>query len=81
MLDNASTKTYVNTDVVVELGLQDHPQRVNVSVVNGQVETFEATFIDCLIEILDDKSYKITLFTSKGNMSTIDWISYTYSRE
>ena len=76
MLDDASTKTYVNADFATELGLQSHPQRVNVSVVD-EVETFKAIPIDCLVASLDDKSYKITVFTSKRNMSTID----TYARE
>ena len=37
LLDDTSTKTYVNADVAAELGLQGHPQRVNVSVLNGAV--------------------------------------------
>ena len=53
LLDDASTKTYVNADVAAELGLQGHPQRVNVSVLNGAVETFETTPIDCFVESLD----------------------------
>ena len=43
LLDDASTKTYINVDVAAELGLQGHPQKVNVSVPNGQIETFETT--------------------------------------
>ena len=41
LLDDASTKTYINADVATELGLQGHPQRVTVSVLNGKVETFK----------------------------------------
>lgn len=76
LLDDASTKTYVNADVAAELGLQGHPQRVNVSVLNGQVETFETTPIECVLESLDGKSYRITAFTTNrvtGNMNVIDW--------
>ena len=32
LLDDASTKTYINSDVAAELGLQGQLQRVNVSV-------------------------------------------------
>ena len=53
LLDDASTKTYINADVAAELGLQGHPQKVNVSVLNGQVETFETTPIECALESLD----------------------------
>ena len=40
LLDDASTKTYINTDVAAELGLQGSFQKTNVNVLNGQVETF-----------------------------------------
>ena len=30
LLDDASTETYINTDVTVELGLQGHPQKVKL---------------------------------------------------
>ena len=79
LLDDVSTKTYINADVAAELGLQGHPQRVTVSVLNGQVETFETSPIECVLESLDGKSsYKITAFTTKqvtGNMDVVDWNS------
>ena len=43
LLDDASTKTYINSDVAAELGLQGYLQQVNVSVLNGHVETFETS--------------------------------------
>ena len=71
--------TYINADVAAELGLQGYPQRVTVSVLNGQVETFETSPIECVLESLDGKSsYKITAFTTKrvtGNMDVVDWNS------
>ena len=79
LLDDASTKTYINVDVAAELG---HPQKVNVSLLNGQVETFETTPIECALEILDGKSYRISAYTANritGNMNVIDW--NTCSRE
>ena len=30
LLDDASTETYINADVAVELGLQGHPQKVKL---------------------------------------------------
>ena len=41
LLDEVSTKTYLNADIAAELGLQGHPQSVTVNVLNGQTETFE----------------------------------------
>ena len=52
-LDDTSTKTYINTDVA---RLQGQSQRVTVSVLNGQVETFEISPIECAIQSLHGKS-------------------------
>ena len=49
LLDDASTKTYLNTDVASELGLKGKLQRINVNVLNGQVETFETSPVELLI--------------------------------
>ena len=53
--------TYINADAAAELGLQGQPQKVTVSVLNGQVETFETSPIECAKQSLDGKSsYHIT---------------------
>ena len=41
LLDDASTKSYVNADVAAELGMQGTMKKVTANVLNGQVETFE----------------------------------------
>ncbi|CAG2211556.1 unnamed protein product [Mytilus edulis] len=41
LLDDASTKTYINADVAAELGLQGQVQKVTVNVLNDNIETFE----------------------------------------
>ena len=41
LLDNASTKSCINADVVAELGIQGRTEKMTVNVLNGQVETFE----------------------------------------
>ena len=38
LLDDASTKTYINSDVAAELGLQGKTERVTVNVLNGQIK-------------------------------------------
>ena len=77
LLDDASTKTYINVDVAAELGLQRCLQKVNVSVLNSKVETFETSPVECVIESLDGKACsKVTAFTANrvtGNMRVIDW--------
>ena len=81
LLDEASTKTYLNADVAAELGLQGHPQNVTVNVLNGQTETFETTPVEVDLESLDGNvKTTINAFTAErvtGNMKVIDWGKYT----
>ena len=37
LLDDGSTKTYLNADVAAKLGLEGQAQKVNINVLNGQV--------------------------------------------
>ncbi|CAB4042746.1 Nucleotide-binding oligomerization domain-containing 2, partial [Paramuricea clavata] len=55
LLDDASTKTYINADVAAELGLHGNPQRTNVNVLNGQIETFLTMPVEFKLESLDGK--------------------------
>ena len=41
LLDDASTKSYVNADVAAELGLHGKTEKMTVNVLNGQIETFQ----------------------------------------
>ena len=77
LLDDASTRTYLNADVAAELGLQGHCQRVTVNVLNGRAETFETAPVELEVESLDGKiSKKINAFTTDrvtGSLRIIDW--------
>ena len=79
LLDDASTKTYINSDVAAELGLQGQLQKVNVSVLNGHVEAFETSPVECTIESLDGRAaVTITALTADrvtGELKAIDWKS------
>ena len=77
LLDDASTKSFFNSDVAAELDLQGHLRRVNASVPNGQIETFQTIPVVCDIESLDEKS-RLTFiaFTAEkvtSDMKAIDW--------
>jgi len=79
LLDDVSTKTYINSDVAAELRLQGQLQRVNVSVLNGHVEAFETSPIECMIESLDGKTtVSVTALTANrvtGGLKVFDWKS------
>ena len=59
LLDDASTKSYINADVATELGLQGRTEKITVNVLNGQVEAFET------------KPVNVELRSITGNVSTM----------
>ena len=58
--DDASTKNTLMQMFAAELGLQGHPQKVKLNILNGQVETFETTPVECILE-----SFKISALTTE----------------
>ena len=76
LLDDASTKTYVSTDVAAELGLQGRTERVKVNVLNGQIETFETKPINVTLQsVAGNVSMKINAYTVNkvtANMPVVD---------
>ena len=77
LLDEASTKTYINADVAAELGLQERSQKVTVNGLNGKTETFETNPVKVELESLDASvKTAINAFTAEqvaGNMKAINW--------
>ncbi|XP_078364043.1 uncharacterized protein LOC144648318 [Oculina patagonica] len=77
LLDEASTKTYLNADVAAQLELQGEPQKVTVNVLNGQTETFETTPVEFELESMNGNvTTKMSAFTAEGvtgSMKVIDW--------
>ena len=77
LLDEASTKTYLNVDIAAELELQGEPQKVTVNVLNGQTETFETTPVEFELESMNGKvATKMIAFMAErvtGSMKVIDW--------
>ena len=77
LLDEVSTKTYINANVASELGLQGISRKVTVNVLNGQTDTFETMPVDVELESLDGSESKtVSAFTTErvtGNLEAIDW--------
>ena len=75
LLDEASTKTYINTDVASDLGLQGISRKVTVNVLNRQTETFKTMPVDVELERLDGSVSKtVSAFTTErvtGNLEAI----------
>ena len=80
LLDDASTKTYVNADVAAEIGLKGKTEKVTVNVLNGQIDTFEIQPINVRLKSINGKvSIDVTAYTANrvtGSMPVVDWNSY-----
>ena len=81
LLDEASTKTYLNADVAAELWLQGRTEQVIVNVLNGQIETFETKLVSFKLLSVDRKvSMNVTAYTANrvtGYMPVIHWNEYS----
>ena len=53
LLDDASTKTYINSDVAAELGLQGQNRGMTVNALNSQTDSFETMPFELYLESLD----------------------------
>ncbi|CAG2212936.1 unnamed protein product [Mytilus edulis] len=77
LLDDASTKTYINADVVAELGLQGQVQKVTVNVLNDNVEKFETMPVEIRLQSHNGQTdAKIVTFTTNrvtGSLQPVDW--------
>ena len=51
LLDDASTKTYLNSDVAAELGLQGNCQRVTVNVLNGRPKHLKQCLLNLRLKV------------------------------
>ena len=77
LLDDGSTKSYINSSVAAELRLQGVSQNVTVNKLNGQAEILQTTTVEFQLESLDGKvKTKIDALTVKqvtGNLKPINW--------
>lgn len=77
LLDDASTKTYLNADIAAELGLSGEIKNVSVNVLDGQMKIFETMPVNVGLESVDGNShYLLNAFTANrvtGNLTVIDW--------
>ena len=72
LLDDASTKTYINADVAAELGLQGKTERVTNNVLNGQVETFKTRPVDVQLEsLIGDVKLQVTAYTATSHWNYV----------
>ena len=77
LLDDASSNSYINEHVAVELGLHGYQRKVNVNVINDSVQTIDSCDVNMEIESVDGK-YRtelnaLTTHKVTGDMHVTDW--------
>ena len=66
MLDDGSTKSYINSNVAAELGLDGPVETATVSTMNGNLKTFQTTSVECEVECIDGKvKHNISTYTTQ----------------
>ena len=80
LLDDWSTKSYINSDIAAELGIQTVTQKVKVNVLNGNTETFETMPVSVKLESLNGQcQVDMSVFTADkvtGNLKAVNWSDY-----
>ena len=80
LLDDGSTKSYINSDIAAELGIQTVTQKVKVNVLNGNTETFETMPVSVKLESLNGQcQVDMSVFTADkvtGNLKAVIWSDY-----
>ena len=80
LLGDASSRTYLNSDIAAELGLEGRPHELTVNVLNDNQEKFEITIVEFIISSLSGKVHKpVSAYTTErvtGNMQVVDWNLY-----
>ena len=77
LLDDASSRSYLNSDVAAELGLEGRPHQLTVNVLNDNQERLDTKIVEFTISSLDGKvSKSASAYTTErvtGNMQVVDW--------
>jgi hypothetical protein len=77
LLDDCSSRSYLNSDVAAELGLEGKPEQITVNVLNDYQERLDTSVVEFRITSLDGKETKLaSAYTTEkvtGNMQVVDW--------
>ena len=76
LLDDASTRSFINNDVTAEVGLEGKPEKLAVQVLDNNHTTMESSAVDVVVESMNGKIHHINAYTTSrvtGNMKVINW--------
>ena len=67
-MHDGRTKSYINSDVAAELGLNGPVETVTLSTLNGNVKTFQITSVKCEMGSTDGKvNHNVSTYTTDSN--------------
>ena len=80
LLDEGSSRSYFNSDVAAELGLEGRQHKLTVKGLNNNQEKLDSSVVEFMINSLNGKvckpaSAKMTERVN-GNMQVVDWSLY-----
>ena len=77
LLDDASTRSYIASNVTAELGLIGSSMSLTISKLNGQQETIHTVPVSCTLRSVDRPTsttlHACTIEQPTGNMEVVDW--------
>ena len=77
VLDDASTRTYINSDIAAELGVSGNAEKLRVNVLNGEVREMDTMHVKVGLESIDGNiDIQVSAFTADevtGSLEVIDW--------
>ena len=77
LLDDGSTKSYINEDVAAELGLEGPVESISVNTMNGRTSHFRTMPVEFVLQSVDGSSltHMLAHTTKKvtGNMRPVEW--------
>lgn len=80
LLDEGSSRSYLNSDVAAELGLEGRPQELTVKVLNDNQEKFNSCIVEFMINSMDGRVLKqASAYTTErvtGDMQVLNWNLY-----
>lgn len=80
LLDEGSSRSYLNSDVAAELGLDGRPHELTVKVLNDNQEKLNFSIVEFMINSLDGRVHKqASAYTTErvtGNMQVLNWNLY-----
>ena len=82
LLDDGSSRTYLNSDIAAELGLEGRPHELTVNVLNDNKETLATAVVEFMISSSDRKVSKLasayTVERVTGSMQVVDWSKHKH---